>query len=146
MKNTSSAARIWALVLVITVASARGCAKSPNAAPAIGSGQYLQFSNGSAVIAETDTTSAGLMNCPNQANLAVQQNPVLAGKVKCAAGPATETLAFSFKAHNQSTESDGLKRSSPFVTRASTSALCKKMRDATKAQQSTVILEDRCAG
>ena len=112
---------------------------------AVGSGRYLQFLRGGVVIAEMDTSNVGMMNCPNQAYLSIQQTPSLAGNTKCSDIMSIDPLPFSFRAHIQLTESDGYKRSSPYLTRTLTSQLCDSIRQATSAAEKTVILEDNCS-
>lgn len=113
----------------------------------IGTGRYLQVldQSGSAVL-ETDTHNAGLLNCPNQANLLIQQNPKLAPLTKCSDTSFAAALPFSFVAHIQLRESDGYRPASPYRTRTRTSEICANLREATAKMEKTVILEDHCDG
>ena len=93
---------------------------------------------------ETDTSNAGLLNCPNTAYRLMQGQPAMAGQVKCSSQPTSDSLPFFFRAHRQLTESDEYKRSTPFMTRTATSQLCATNRQTTSKLEKTVILEDKC--
>lgn len=110
----------------------------------VGNGQYLQVLRGQTVILETDTSNAGMMNCPNQVYRLIRDHPSMSSTTKCSSRATTDSLPFSFRAHRQLTESDGYKRASPFITRTATSQMCATIREATAKMEQTVILEDSC--
>lgn len=111
----------------------------------IGSGRFLQVFDGNGrVVMESDTHNAGLMNCPNQANLLIQSSPVLAQLTKCSDTSFASSLPFSFIAHRQQRESDGYRPSSPYRTRLLTREACINLRDTMAKMEKTVILEDHC--
>lgn len=121
------------------------CAGLPADPGGIGQGQYLQVFSGSTVVAEIDTSNAGMLPCSQQAYQLLQQNPSLKDRVRCAFARSTDPLPFGFRAHRRLAESDGFKPSAPYLTRVSTAQLCRTMRDATAAVERTVILEDGCS-
>lgn len=129
---------------VLAVAVATGCANTFVDPENVGIGRYLHIYRDGAILFETDTHNAGLLNCPNQAYQIIQSNPSLTGAVKCSDRSFPETLIYSFVAHRQLTESDGFRRSSPYVTRTSNIQTCVSQRDATSKLEKTVILEDNC--
>ena len=130
-----------ALVLTISIA-ASGCATlDPQN---VGTGHYLQVSQGELVITEVETSNAGMLNCPNQAYQTMQANPSLVGRVKCSSNPTQDPLPFSFRAHRQLTPSDGYRPASPYLTRTKTSQACASIRQATSRLEKTVILVDDC--
>ena len=110
----------------------------------VGIGSFLQVYEGDTIITETDTSNAGMLNCPNQAYQIMQTNPALAGRVKCAAQATLAALPFSFRAHRQLTPSDGYKPSSPYLTRTLTSRACASVLAATRKMEKTIILADNC--
>jgi hypothetical protein len=120
------------------------CTTSALDPQAVGNGQYLQIVKDAQVLAEMETSSVGMMNCPNQAYLAIQQTPSLAGLVKCAHVPTTQQLPFSFSIHYRLDESDGYRRSSPNRTKTLTSQLCLAMLNASKTQEKAVVVENQC--
>jgi len=130
--------------VVTTLLTLLGCAVSPLDSHSVGNGQYLQIVKDDRVIAEIDTSNVGMMNCPNQAYMVIQQNPALTGLVKCTYAPTTQQLAFGFTTHVQMNESDGYKRSSPYRTRTSTTQLCKALLTASKSQEKAAIVESHC--
>jgi hypothetical protein len=113
----------------------------------IGTGRYLQvFDRSGRAVIETDTHNAGLLNCPNQANQLIQQQPTLAPLTKCSDSSFAGSLPFSFVAHVQLRESDGFRPSSPYMTRTLTSEICVTVRQSAAQMEKTVILEDNCRG
>ena len=113
----------------------------------IGAGRFLQIVDRSGrVIVEMDTHNGGMLNCPNQANILIQENRNLAPLTKCSDKSFANALPFSFLAHRQLRESDGYRPASPYMTRALTGQVCIELRDATGKMEKTVILEDRCGG
>lgn len=111
-------------------------------APNVGEGRYLLVSVGGKVVAEIDTGTGGMASCANQVAMTGNRNPQVT--MHCAAEPAKVPLAYSYRAHQQTRESDGFKPSSPYWVRADSSARCATMREATRRSEKTVILEDRC--
>ena len=128
-----------AVFSVVTLLSA--CAVDPQS---VGSGQYLQLLQSGKVVLETDTSNAGMLNCPNTAYRLMQEQPAMVGQVKCSSQPTSDPLPFSFRAHRQLTESDEYRRATPYLTRTATSQLCVSNRQATSKLEKTVVLEDRC--
>ena len=110
----------------------------------VGSGHYLQLFQGDVVIAEAETSNAGMLNCPNQAYLTMQGNPSLVGRVKCSSLPSQDSLPYSFRTHRQFTPSDGFKPSSPYLTRTKNSQDCASMRQAASKMEKTIIVADDC--
>lgn len=110
----------------------------------VGSGHYMQVFLGTKVVAEIETSNAGMLNCPNQAYQTMQGDPSLVGRVKCSFSPSQDTLPYSFRAHRQFTPSDGFKPASPYLVRLSTSENCASMRQATSRMEKTVIVDDNC--
>ena len=138
-------ARPWMVMSVLVVLALTGCAVSPLDPKGVGSGRYFQILHGDRVIVEMDTSTAGMMDCSLQASMAMQQTPSLSGRTRCSDLTAPDPLPYSFRAHRQLTESDGYKRSSPYLTRTSTSQLCTSFRDAARKMEKTVIVEEGCA-
>lgn len=132
-KQTGIRVATWLLPLALAA-----CATSSS----VGEGRYLLVSVGGKVVAEIDTGNGGMASCANQVAMTGNRNPQVT--MHCAAEPAKEPLAFSYRAHQQVRESDGYKPSSPYWVRADTRARCATMRDATRRGDKTVILEDRC--
>jgi hypothetical protein len=133
--------RLVTLVFIVLALPACGTIDPNN----IGMGRYLQvFDRTGRVVIETDTHNAGLMNCPNQANLLIQGHPTLASLTKCSDTSFAASLPFSFIAHMQLRESDGYRPSSPYLTRVLTREACINMRDATAKMEKTIIVEDHC--
>ena len=128
--------------LVATLACA-GLAACATSSPA-GGGRYLQILNAQkAVVAEFDTGSGGQMPCKNQLHFVLQARPSTIAR--CSDSASTDALPYSFVAHNQSAESDGLRPSSPYLVRASTAELCAVMRNSTARPDAKVkIIQDHC--
>jgi len=111
----------------------------------VGTGGYFQFLQGTQIISEVNQSGAGFMTCSAQAYRAMQSNPSLKGKVRCAEHSAGDLLPYTFLAHSQLTpQSAEVHNTSPFLTRASTSQICQAMLKAQKGREGMVILEDRC--
>lgn len=110
----------------------------------VGNGHYMQIFQGKKVVAEIDTSNAGMLNCPNQAYQHMQADPSLVGRVKCSSVPSEDALPYSFRAHRQFTLSDGFKPPSPYLTRISTSQACASWRQAVSGMEKTVIVDDNC--
>ena len=130
------------IAIAFACAGLTACATSPTTTD---SGRYLQIlsQSGDKVIAEIDTRAGGMLDCSTQAHFVLQSRPT--AKVRCSATSSTDPLPYSYVAHNQSSESDGYRPSSPYLVRASTAAVCASMRDATARPDAKVkIFEDRC--
>ena len=136
--------RVRLTLLACALASASACAMvDPQN---VGTGGYLQVLQGTQIVSETDLSGTGLKSCHQSAYEIMQKNPSIKGRVRCADRSAGDQLPYSFLAHNLMTpQSDEKHITNPFLTRASTSQICQAMLNARKAQEKTVIVEDRCA-
>jgi hypothetical protein len=110
----------------------------------VGRGQYLQYTNGTDVLIESEAPRAGFLNCANSAYQLIQANKALEGHMKCAEAPSTQPLPYSYRARNVKGVADQVLQSSPYVVRARTSAICAASVAGTRKQEKTEILEDNC--
>ena len=124
--------------------AALGLAALAACATTSGEGRYMQVSNAAGrVVVEIDTGNGGMASCANQVAM-VSANRPAGVTYRCSATPSDEPLPYSFVAHQQTRESDGLKPSQPYRVRVADQARCAVVRDATARGEKTVIVEDRC--
>lgn len=130
--------------LVALVLGLAGCAAMGPGS--VGFGSYLQVTNASGkVVMENNASKNGYLNCPNAANIMIQENSSLKGRLVCAHEPTAERLPFSIKVHSINSPSGNETRdTSPFYSRHATRASCTAALASIKADKKWIILENTC--
>lgn len=142
VRASSRFSRIALSSMVLASLIATGCAGiDPHG---VGSGGYMQYLEGGAVVTEVETAITGMMNCTEQSHARIRENPNLAGRLKCAGSPTSEPLLFSVLVRSTLGRLEEFQEASPYRIRTSTSARCRAILNSAKAGGKTAILEDKC--
>ena len=142
VRSSSRSRRIALAQLASASLIAAGCAGlDPHG---VGTGGYMQYLEGGAVVTETETAVSGMMNCAEQSHARIRENPNLAGRLKCAGSPSLEPLAFSLLIRSTQGRLDGFQDGAPYRIRTLTSARCRAILNSVKAGGKTAVLEDNC--
>jgi hypothetical protein len=110
----------------------------------VGTGKYMQYLEGGAVVTEMETAISGMLNCAEQAHARIRETPNLAGRLKCAGSPTSEPLAFSLLIRSTQGRLEGYQDAAPYRIRTSTGARCRAILNSAKADGKTAIIEDKC--
>lgn len=137
----SGSRRVLFLASLLVLA---GCSAPGPASSGVGYGRYLQVINDVGVLLESDSAVAGMKTCMETAVHWVQQNPELAGRVRCVGSPTVQPLPYGFKLKAAPAMANEFYPSAPYEIRVLTSRMCRAMLSESLASGESRLVEDRC--